>query len=104
MPQIKAPAPLVDVHPPPTCVRSYVGAHPNAFNLSSNSCYTNGHAASSGYPMGVPPSQNLHAGPSPRVNGKIGGQQLTSTPQVPPERYVDESNAGARVEFHGDPS
>ncbi|ERN10419.1 hypothetical protein AMTR_s00026p00188460 [Amborella trichopoda] len=71
MPQIKAPAPLVDVHPPPTCVRSY--------------CTTaSGHAASSGYPMGVPPSQNLHAGPSPRVNGKIGGQQLTSTPQPPP--------------------
>ncbi|ERN10385.1 hypothetical protein AMTR_s00026p00131540 [Amborella trichopoda] len=61
-------------------------------------------AASSGYPMGVPPSQNLHAGPLPRVNGKIGAQEFTSTPQIPPKPYMDESNAGARVEFHGNPS
>ncbi|ERN10384.1 hypothetical protein AMTR_s00026p00131470 [Amborella trichopoda] len=30
MVQIKAHAPLVDVHPPPTYVHSYVGVHPNA--------------------------------------------------------------------------
>ncbi|KAL4181358.1 hypothetical protein AMTRI_Chr12g236870 [Amborella trichopoda] len=127
MPQIKAQAPLVDVLPPPTYVHSNVGAHPNAYYLSSDSRYTNSdkrispgsmHASDSyclsaqqpvvyvgvsyragfsGYPMGVPPSQNLRAGPSPSVNGKIRGQRFIPTPQILAEPKMEESSAGARV-------
>ncbi|ERN10401.1 hypothetical protein AMTR_s00026p00152560 [Amborella trichopoda] len=54
-------------------------------------------AGFSGYPMGVPPSQNLRAGPSPSVNGKIRGQRFIPTPQILAEPKMEESSAGARV-------